>query len=74
VRKLAAEYGLSPAVMHTWLFEAEVDPLGTVGRPAVVVDVDDVRARRARGETWAAIAEDLGVSVATVRRRVDDTD
>jgi hypothetical protein len=33
-----------------------------------------VRARRARGETWAAIAEELGVTVAIARRRVDDTD
>jgi hypothetical protein len=58
VRKLAGEHGISSAVMHTWLFLAEVDALGTAGRPPVVVDVDDVRARRARGETWAAIAEE----------------
>ena len=74
MRKLAVEYGISPAVMRTWLFEAGVDPLGTPGRPAVAIDVDDVQARRTRGETWAAIAEELGVSVETLRRRVDTTD
>jgi transposase len=71
MRKLAAEYGISSAVMRTWLFEAGVDPLGTPGRPTVAVDVDDVRARRDRGETWPSIAEHLGVSVETLRRRVD---
>src|SRR5215218_1551767 len=52
IRKLAVEYGISSAVMRTWLFEAGIDPLGTPGRPATIdVDVDDVRARRARGDT-----------------------
>ena len=74
MRKLAAEYAISPAVMRTWLFEAGIDPLGTAGRPAVAVDVDDVRARRERGETWAAIADELGVSVETVRRRAGLSD
>jgi transposase-like protein len=71
MRKLAAEYGISPAVMRTWLFEAGIDPLGTPGRPTVDVDVDDVRARRDRGEAWVSIAEQLGVSVETLRRRLD---
>jgi transposase-like protein len=71
MRKLAAEYGISPAVMRTWLFEASIDPLGTPGRPTVDVDVDDVGARRQRGETWASIADELGVSVETLRRRLD---
>lgn len=70
MRKLATEYGISSAVMRTWLFEAGVDPLGTAGRPAAVVDVEDVRARRGRGETWAAIAGELDVSVETLRRRI----
>jgi len=35
------------------------------GLPAVAVDVDDVRVRRARSETWATIADELGVSVDT---------
>ena len=74
MRKLAAEYGISPAVMRTWLFEAGIDPVGTPGRPAAAVDVDDVRARRTRGDTWPAIAKELGVSVETLRRRVDITD
>ncbi len=69
MRKLAAEYGISPAVMRTWLFEAGVDPLGTPGRPPVDVDVADVQARRARGETWQTIADELHVSVETLRRR-----
>ena len=68
MRKLATEYGISSAVMRTWLFEAGVDPVGT-GRPPVAVNVDDVRARRAAGETWAAIADELGVSVETLRKR-----
>jgi hypothetical protein len=71
MRKLAAEYGISPAVVRTWLFEAGIDPLGTPGRPTVDVDVDDVRARRDRGETWVSIAEQVGVSVETLRRRLD---
>jgi len=71
MRKVAAEYGISSAVMRTWLFEAGVDPLGTPGRPTVAVDVDDVRARRDRGETWMSIAEQLVVSVETMRRRAD---
>ena len=74
MRTLAAEYGISSAAMRTWLFEAGVDPVGTAGRPAVAVDVDDVRARRARGETWVAIADELGVSVDTLRRRAEATD
>jgi transposase-like protein len=74
MRKLAAEYGISPAVMRTWLFEAGIDPIGTPGRPAVLIDTDDVHARRTRGETWAAIAEQLGVSAETLRRRADITD
>ena len=71
MRQLAAEYGISSAVMRTWLFEAGVDPLGTPGRPTVAVDVEHVRARRDRGETWMSIAEQLGVSVETLSRRVD---
>jgi len=74
MRKLAAEYAISTAVMRTWLFEAGIDPVGTAGRPAVVVDVVEVRARRTRGETWAVIAEDLGLSVETLRRRAGLTD
>ena len=74
MRKLAAEYAISPAVMRTWLFEAGIDPLGTAGRPGVAVDVDDVRARRERGETWSSIADELGVSVETVRRRASLSD
>ena len=73
MRKLAGEYGISPAVMRTWLFAAGIDPLGTPGRPSVAVDVDDVRQRRARGETWASIADALGVSVDVLRRRVGDS-
>jgi hypothetical protein len=74
MRKLAGEYGISPAVMRTWLFEAGIDPLGTPGRPSVAVDIDDVRQRRARGETWASIADALGVSVDVLRRRVGDSE
>jgi hypothetical protein len=58
--------------MRTWLFEASIYPLGTPGRPTIGVDVDDVRARRQRGETWASIADELGVSVETLRRRADN--
>ena len=71
IRKLAAEYGISPAVLRTWLFEVGIDPLGTPGRPTIDVDIDDVRARRRRGETWASIAGELGVSVRALRRRAD---
>ena len=74
MRTLATEYGISSAVMRTWLFEAGVGPLGTAGRPAMALDLDDVRERRARGQTWAAIADELGVSVETLRRRVGDAD
>ena len=73
MRKLAAEYGISSAVMRTWLFEAGIDPLGTPGRPTVDVDVDDVRARRDRGETWVSIAEAarrVGGDVASPGRRL----
>jgi len=73
IRKLAVEYGISSAVMRTWLFEAGIDPLGTPGRPATIdIDVADVRARRARGDTWATIADELGVSAETLRRRTED--
>lgn len=71
IRTLADEYKISPAVMRTWLFEAGIDPLGTPGRPRADVDVAHVRERRAQGETWTAIADDLGVAVDTLRRRVD---
>jgi DNA invertase Pin-like site-specific DNA recombinase len=71
IRTLADEYKISPAVMRTWLFEAGIDPLGTPGRPRADVDVAHVRERRARGETWSTIAEELGVGVDTLRRRVD---
>lgn len=74
IRKLAVEYGISPAVMRTWLFEAGIDPLGEAGRPRVEFDVDDVRLRRGRGESWASIAEEVGVSAETVRRQVGDAD
>jgi transposase-like protein len=74
IRKLAAEYGISSGVMQTWLFEAGITPLGTPGRPAMDIDLDVVRARRDRGETWAAVAEDLGVSGETLRRRVERSD
>jgi hypothetical protein len=50
MRKLAAEYGISSAVMRTWLFEAGINPLGTPGRPTVDVDVDDVALSR-----WAPL-------------------
>ena len=53
--------------MRSRLFEAGTDP---PGRPTVAVDVDDVRARRDRGETSASIAMELGVSAETGRRRV----
>jgi transposase-like protein len=71
IRALAGEYGISPAVMRTWLFEAGIDPLGIPGRPRVEVDVGLVRERRGRGDTWSQIAADLGVGVDTLRRRVD---
>ena len=70
IRALAGEYGISAAVMRTWLFEAGIDPLGTPGRPRVEVDVGLVRERRGRGETWARIAGELGVGVDTLRRRI----
>lgn len=73
IRKLAVEYGISPAVTRTWLFEAGIDPLGTPGRPARDFDVEAARRRREQGESWAAIAEDLGVAADTVRRRVTDS-
>ncbi|HWL44578.1 MAG TPA: hypothetical protein VNQ73_16680 [Ilumatobacter sp.] len=73
MRRLADEYGISPAVMRTWLFEAGIEPLGTAGRPRVAtIDPELVVKRRQRGDTWAAIAADLGVSVDTLRRRVAD--
>src|SRR5690606_14838648 len=53
IRALAAEYGISHAAMRTWLFEAGIDPIGTPGRPRLEIDLDDVRARRARGDSWA---------------------
>jgi Homeodomain-like domain len=33
IRKLGTHYGISLAVMRTWLFEAGIAPLGTPGRP-----------------------------------------
>ena len=74
MRKLAAEYRISSAVTRTWLFEAGIQPLGTSGRPTLDIDVDDVRARRGRGESWSAIADALGVSVSALRRRIETTD
>ena len=70
MRKLATHYRISPAVMRTWLFEAGIEPLGTPGRPQLDLDLDDLRARRARGDTWKAIANDLGVAPETLRRRI----
>lgn len=73
IRRQADEYGISSAVMRTWLFEAGVD-LGARGRPTVDVDVDDVRARRARGESWSAIADEVGVSATALRRHAEGVD
>ena len=71
IRRLADEYSISPAVMRTWLFEAGIDPLGTAGRPpAATIDTHVVTERRRQGDTWTAIAADLGVSVDTLRRRM----
>jgi DNA invertase Pin-like site-specific DNA recombinase len=39
------------------------------GRPLVIVDVERIRAARAKGTSWQAIAQELGVGVATVYRR-----
>jgi hypothetical protein len=70
MRKLATHYRISPAAMRTWLFEAGIEPLGTSGRPQLDLDLDDLRARRVRGDTWKAIANDLGVAPETLRRRI----
>lgn len=69
IRALAAEYAISHAAMRTWLFEAGIDPIGTPGRPKVDIDLDDVKARRARGDSWAEIADELGIAAETLRRR-----
>jgi len=39
------------------------------GRPLVIVDVERIRAARAKGTSWQAIAQEIGVGVATVYRR-----
>jgi DNA invertase Pin-like site-specific DNA recombinase len=39
------------------------------GRPRAIVDVERIRAARAKGTPWQAIAQELGVGVATVYRR-----
>jgi DNA invertase Pin-like site-specific DNA recombinase len=39
------------------------------GRPRAIVDVERIRAARAKGTSWQAIAQELGVGVATVYRR-----
>lgn len=73
IARLADEYGISKAVMHTWLFEAGIDPLGTPGPARAELDVEAVQARRARGESWTAIAADLEISGEQLRRRVEAT-
>jgi DNA invertase Pin-like site-specific DNA recombinase len=39
------------------------------GRPLVIVDVERIRAARAKGTSWQAIAQELGIGVATAYRR-----
>lgn len=43
------------------------------GRPRLDLDIEDLRARRARGETLSALANDLHISVETLRRRLRDS-
>lgn len=72
IRPLATEYGISSAVMRTWLFEAGVD-LKTRGRPRTVdVDVDQAARLRNEGRTIAEIATELDVPYETLRRRLED--
>jgi DNA invertase Pin-like site-specific DNA recombinase len=44
------------------------------GRPKRVVDVQKIQSLRAQGIPWPAIAQKLGVSIATVERRVRDAE
>jgi hypothetical protein len=70
IRKLAARYEISAAVMRTWLFQAGIEPVGKAGRPMLVLDLDDVRTRRERGDALQKIGMELGVSTDTLRRRL----
>lgn len=74
IRRLADQFGISSAVMRTWLFEAGIEPLGKAGRPRMNIDIDDVRARRARGDSVQKLAEQLDVSPDTIRRRLQSVD
>lgn len=76
IRPLAAEYGISPAVMRTWLFEASVEmsPPGTSGGRPRTVHIDVAHAARLRdaGHTITEIAAKLDVPYETLRRRLED--
>lgn len=72
IRPMSDEYGISPAVMRTWLFEAHVEvaePRHGGGRPAANVDVSQIHQLRNDGATWHEIADQLGVSYETARRK-----
>lgn len=73
VSELASRYGIPRGTVQMWLRESGADTSAgrqRTGRPAVAIDTDAVSARRERGDTWHAIAADLGVSVQTLRRRL----
>jgi hypothetical protein len=74
MRKLAAQYGISPAVTRTWLFEAGITPVGAPGRPRLDIDVVKLTERRARGDPWTMIAHDPeglgGHAPASAERRI----
>jgi hypothetical protein len=70
IRSLAIRFGISASVMRTWLFEAGIESIGRPGRPALDIDLDDVRSRRARGDAFHKIGRELGVSAETLRCRL----
>ena len=66
--EIAARYGLTPGRVRAWLVEAGHH----TPRVRAVVDPADVAARAAAGRSPRQVAEDMGLSVTTVRSKLRD--
>lgn len=66
---VARRLDVSDDTARRWLLAAGAE-LPAAGRPRARLDIAELRARRAEGATWRELADDAGVTVTTLRRRL----
>jgi DNA invertase Pin-like site-specific DNA recombinase len=71
--EIAANHGVHPATIRRYLRQNGMAPKGTIGQPRKFTDpyvIEELRRRKADGQTWKSLGAEFGVCPQTIRNTI----